>query len=111
MNMKLFQMHWAIVAMAVALSGAVAVKLRITEVNTTVIGPVGSEISVGVPPKSDATRPMITAPQRPGAGSPVAATPKASAMGRATTAAVKPPKASPRRLLALIRFSKCSSCC
>ncbi len=45
------------IAMAVSLSGAVAVKLRITEVNTTVIGPVGSEIKVGVPPKTAATKP------------------------------------------------------
>ena len=95
-------------ARPVSLSGAVAVRLMITEVNTTVIGPVGSEISVGVPPKKAATRPMITAPQSPGPGSPVAATPKASAIGRATTAAVRPPKASPRRLLVLIRFNKVS---
>ena len=38
-------------------------KLRITDVNTTVMGPVGSEIKVGVPPKRDATKPMITAPK------------------------------------------------
>ena len=95
-------------AMAVSLSGAVAVKLKITEVNTTVIGPVGSEIKVGVPPKRDAPKPMITAPHSPGAGSPVAATPKARAIGRAITAAVTPPKASPRRLLVLIRFNKVS---
>ena len=98
-------------AMAVSLSGAVAVRLRITEVKTTVIGPVGSEIKVGVPPNREATRPMITAPQRPGAGSPVAATPKAKAIGRATTAAVSPPKASPRRLFAWMRFSKFRCCC
>ena len=91
-------------AKPVSLSGAVAVRLMITEVNTTVIGPVGSEISVGVPPKKAATRPMITAPQSPGPGSPVAATPKASAIGRATTAAVRPPKASPLMFWVLMRF-------
>jgi hypothetical protein len=54
----------------------------ITDVNTTVIGPVGSEIRVGVPPNSDATRPMITAPQRPAAAPAPEAMPKANAMGK-----------------------------
>ena len=94
--------------MARACSGlsAVAVKLMITEVNTTVIGPVGSEISVGVPPNRDATRPMITAPQRPAAAPAPDAMPKASAIGKAITAAVRPPNASPLRLLVLMRFNK-----
>jgi hypothetical protein len=33
-----------------------------TAVKTTVMGPVGSEISVGVPPKSAANSPTSTAP-------------------------------------------------
>ena len=73
-----------------------------TAVNTTVIGPVGSDISVGVPPKSDATRPMITAPQSPAAAPAPEATPKARAIGNATTAAVTPPKTSPRTLRVLM---------
>ena len=98
------------IARAVSGFGAVAVRLMITEVNTTVIGPVGSEIRVGVPPKSDATRPMITAPHRPAAAPAPDAMPKARAIGKAITAAVTPPKASPRRLLALMRLSKSERC-
>ena len=89
-------------ANAVARSGIWLVKLRITAVNTTVIGPVGSEISVDVPPNSAATKPIITAPQRPAAAPAPEATPKASAIGSATTAAVSPPKASPRMLRVLM---------
>ena len=92
------------IARAVPRSGIWLVKLRITAVNTTVIGPVGSEISVGVPPKREATRPMITAPHKPAAAPAPEATPKASAMGRATTAAVNPPKRSPRMLRVLMWF-------
>ena len=50
------------IANPVSLSGAVAVKFAITAVMTTVIGPVGSEINVGVPPKSAAKKPTNTAP-------------------------------------------------
>ena len=77
----------------------------ITDGNTTVIGPVGSEIRVGVPPNRDATRPIITAPQRPAAAPAPEAMPKANAMGKAITAAVSPPNTSPFRFVALMRFS------
>ena len=76
-----------------------------TAVITTVIGPVGSEISVGVPPNRAAKRPTSTAPQRPAVAPAPLATPKARAIGRAITAAVRPPNRSPRRLLALIRLN------
>ena len=76
-----------------------------TAVITTVIGPVGSEINVGVPPNRAAKRPTNTAPQRPAVAPAPLATPKARAIGKAITAAVTPPKRSPRRFLVLIRLS------
>ena len=53
-----------------------------------VIGPVGPEICAGVPPNSDANRPTQTAPYSPAIGPAPDATPKASANGKATIAAV-----------------------
>ena len=65
---------------------------------TTVIGPVGSEISVDVPPNNDANKPIIIAPYRPASAPAPEATPKVKASGNETIAAVKPPNASPLRL-------------
>ena len=64
---------------------------------TTVIGPVGPEICVEVPPNKAAKKPTIIAPYKPGNGPKPEATPNAKAKGKATTAAVKPPKKSPLR--------------
>ena len=58
---------------------------------TTVIGPVGPETCAGVPPKSAAKKPTKMAPYMPATGPAPEATPKASASGSATTAAVTPP--------------------
>ena len=69
---------------------------------TTVIGPVGSEIKVGVPPNKAAKKPTQTAPYNPAIGPAPEATPKASARGNETIAAVKPPNISPRKLSKLI---------
>ncbi len=67
---------------------------------TTVMSPVGSEISVGVPPNNAAKKPTQTASYRP----PIGPTPKARARGNEITAAVTPPKILPRRLLKRIRL-------
>lgn len=66
------------------------------EANTTVIGPVGPEICIRVPPSSAATSPSTIAPYSPAAAPAPEATPNASASGRATTPAVSPPNRSPR---------------
>ena len=58
---------------------------------TTVIGPVGPETCAGVPPNSAAKKPTKIAPYMPATGPAPEATPKASARGSATTAAVMPP--------------------
>ncbi len=71
---------------------------------TTVIGPVGSEIRVGVPPNRAAKKPTQTAPYRPATGPAPEATPKARANGNETIAAVTPPKMSPRKFLKWMRF-------
>ena len=92
-------------AMARPFSGLRAVRLAITAVITTVIGPVGSEIRLGVPPNRAANRPTSTAPQRPAAAPAPEATPKARARGRATIAAVTPPNRSPLMLVVLMWFS------
>ena len=62
----------------------------------TVIGAVGPEIWDRVPPKIAAKKPIAIAPYRPAAAPRPEATPKAIATGSATTAAVTPPKISPR---------------
>ena len=59
---------------------------------TTVIGPVGPEICVGVPPKKEAKNPNMIAPYIPAVAPSPLATPNARPNGSATTAAVKPPK-------------------
>ena len=67
----------------------------------TVIGPVGSDIKVGVPPNTAAKKPIIIAPYKPASGPTPDATPKVKAKGNETIAAVNPPNTSPRRLLKL----------
>jgi len=91
-------------AIAKPFSGLLAVSPATIAVITTVMGPVGSEISVGVPPNNAAKKPTITAPYRPPIGPTPDATPKARARGNETMAAVTPPKMSPRTLLKLIRL-------
>ena len=49
-------------AIAMPCSGLAAISEAMTAVKTTVMGPVGSEISVGVPPNSAANNPTKTAP-------------------------------------------------
>jgi hypothetical protein len=68
------------------------------------MGPVGSEMRVGVPPNKAAKKPTQTAPYSPPRGPTPEATPKARARGNETTAAVTPPKMSPRKLLKRIRL-------
>ncbi len=68
----------------------------ITTILTAVIGAVGPEICVGVPPKSAAKKLMKIAPYRPASGPNPEETPKARANGNATIPAVIPPKRSPR---------------
>ena len=72
-------------------------KYKKIDATTTVMGPVGPVICVGVPPNNAAKKPTIIAPYRPGKGPNPEATPNAKARGSATTAAVNPPKKSPRR--------------
>jgi hypothetical protein len=64
---------------------------------TIVIGPVGPEIWLGVPPNKAAKKPTQIAPYNPATGPAPDATPNASASGSATIAAVRPPNRSPRR--------------
>jgi hypothetical protein len=65
---------------------------------TAVIGAVGPEICVLVPPKRAAKKLIKIAPYNPALGPIPELTPKASARGSATTPAVMPPKRSPRKL-------------
>ena len=76
----------------------VAIIPAITTVLRAVIGAVGPEICVEVPPNSAAKKLMKIAPYKPALGPNPEATPKANANGRATIPAVIPPKRSPRRL-------------
>ncbi|GAB4340205.1 MAG: hypothetical protein Fur0042_00720 [Cyanophyceae cyanobacterium] len=66
-----------------------------TAVTMTVMGPVGSEMRLGVPPNKAAKKPTRMAPQSPAEAPAPEAMPKARAMGKATTAAVRPPSTSP----------------
>ncbi len=79
-------------AIAIPFSGLRASREAMMVVMTTVIGPVGSEISVGVPPNNAAKKPTQTAPYNPATGPAPEATPKASARGKETIAVVSPPK-------------------
>ena len=74
---------------------------------TTVIGPVGPEICEGVPPKRAAKKPTKIAPYNPAIAPAPEETPKASARGKATTAAVMPPKRSPRMFFECNPLTSC----
>jgi hypothetical protein len=62
---------------------------------TAVIGAVGPDIWVGVPPKKAAKKLIKIAPYKPALGPNPELKPNASASGRATIPAVIPPKKSP----------------
>ncbi len=64
---------------------------------STVIGPVGPDACVAVPPSAAARMPSAIAPYRPAAAPIPDCTPKASASGRAMTPATNPPDKSPFR--------------
>ena len=64
----------------------------------TVIGAVGPEICDRVPPNTEAKKPTAMTLYIPAAAPRPEATPKASATGSATTADVRPPKKSPRKV-------------
>jgi hypothetical protein len=66
---------------------------------TAVIGAVGPEILVFVPPNKAARNPMKMAPYRPAAAPRPDCNPKARARGKATIPAVIPPKRSPLKCL------------
>ena len=68
---------------------------------TTVIGPVGPDTCDDVPPNTAAKNPTAIAPYNPAIGLIPDATPNANANGNATTAAVTPPKKSPRNAVML----------
>ena len=65
--------------------------------NTTTMGPVGPETSVGAPPSTAATKPRMVAPHKPAIGPAPEASPNARASGRATTPVVRPASTSARR--------------
>ena len=67
----------------------------ITTILTAVIGAVGPEICVFVPPNKAAKKLINIAPYNPALGPNPDDTPKAKASGSATIPAVIPPKASP----------------
>ena len=67
----------------------------ITTILTAVIGAVGPEIWVLVPPNRAAKKLIKIAPYRPAVGPSPEETPKANAKGKATIPAVIPPNASP----------------
>jgi hypothetical protein len=75
-----------------------AMIVAITTMLTAVIGAVGPEICVLVPPKSAAKKLIKIAPYNPALGPNPDETPKASAKGSATIPAVNPPKKSPLKL-------------
>ncbi|CDM96528.1 protein of unknown function [Limnospira indica PCC 8005] len=85
-------------AMAKPFSGFLAINSAMTAVIMTVMGPVGSEIRLGVPPNKEAKNPINIAPHKPAEAPAPEAIPKARDIGKATTAAVKPPNMSPLRL-------------
>ena len=66
---------------------------------TAVIGAVGPDICVFVPPKRAAKKAINMAPYKPALGPNPELTPKANARGSATIRAVTPPNKSPLRLL------------
>ena len=68
-----------------------SIKIKAT---ITVIGPVGPDICLGVPPNKDAKNPTNIAPYNPVYAPIPELTPKARPRGKATTAAVIPPNKS-----------------
>jgi hypothetical protein len=72
-----------------------AIRPPITTILTAVIGAVGPDICVSVPPNKAAKKLTKIAPYRPALGPKPELTPNARARGRATIPAVKPPKISP----------------
>lgn len=72
-----------------------AIREAITTILSAVIGAVGPEIWVLVPPKRAAKKLKKIAPYRPAVGPKPEDTPKAKARGRAIIPAVIPPKTSP----------------
>ena len=75
-----------------------------TTILTAVIGAVGPDIWVLVPPKSAAKKLINIAPYKPALGPSPELTPNANANGNATIPAVIPPKRSPLKCLKLNRF-------
>ena len=73
--------------------------LAITTILTAVIGAVGPDICVEVPPNKAAKKAIKMAPYKPALGPKPDDTPKANANGNATIPAVIPPKASPLKCL------------
>ena len=71
----------------------------ITPILTAVIGAVGPEICVFVPPKRAAKKLIKIAPYNPALGPSPELTPNARASGSATIPAVIPPKKSPLKCL------------
>lgn len=71
--------------------------LAITTILTAVIGAVGPDICVSVPPNRAAKKEIKIAPYKPALGPSPEETPKAKASGNATIPAVIPPKRSPLR--------------
>ena len=76
----------------------IAIKPPITTMLTAVIGAVGPDICVSVPPKKAAKKLTKIAPYKPALGPRPELTPKARARGSATIPAVNPPKKSPLKL-------------
>ena len=76
----------------------VEVWVVITTAMAIVMGPVGPDIWVRVPPNTAANNPTPIAPYKPAAAPSPVATPNARATGSATTADVTPPKRSPRKV-------------
>ena len=82
----------------------VAIIPAITTILTAVIGAVGPDICVFVPPKSAAKKLTKIAPYKPALGPNPELTPKASANGKATIPAVIPPNKSPLKCLKSNKF-------
>lgn len=72
-----------------------AIKLAMTNMLSAVMGAVGPEICVLVPPNKAAKKLKKIAPYKPAVGPKPEDTPKASAKGKAMIPAVIPPKRSP----------------
>jgi len=73
----------------------------ITTILTAVIGAVGPDICVSVPPNRAAKKATRMAPYKPALGPSPELTPNASAKGKATIPAVIPPNKSPLMCLKL----------